>query len=66
VIGVSLIFSLNKRYFIHVFNLSDKQRGKNGERCEPYGLRSDRKKLVSGTLFLRERKKESDLGVTIA
>jgi hypothetical protein len=43
VIGISLISRSNSETFIHVFQVSEKQGGKNGELSERFRLRSDKK-----------------------
>jgi hypothetical protein len=45
VIGISLISRSTSETFIHVFQVSEKQGGKNGERSERFRLRSDKKKF---------------------
>jgi hypothetical protein len=42
VIGISLISRSTSETFIHVFQVSEKQGGKNGERSERFRLRSDK------------------------
>jgi hypothetical protein len=50
VIGISLISRSTSETFIHVFRVSEKQGGKNGERSERFRLRSD-KKIFFGCCF---------------
>jgi hypothetical protein len=66
VIGISLISRSTSETFIHVFQVSEKQGGKNGERSERFRLRSDKKTFFLGAVSLRERYKKADSGASFA
>jgi hypothetical protein len=65
VIGISLISRSTSETFIHVFQVSEKQGGKNGERSERFRLRSD-DFFFLGAVSLTERYKKADSGASFA
>jgi hypothetical protein len=66
VIGISLISRSTSETFIHFFQVSGRQGGKNGERSERFRLRSDIKNFFLGGVSLRERYKKADSGASFA